>query len=126
MSIKLPSRYEDLDTAFRGKLKPIPDMISMTQRALAAISVSGGLRFLPVYGESGSGKSSAARELGTHLPEVLVVEVTRDAIGSFDALKAFMIKHTEHLRFHKMIVAVVDQYEEAVASRLEIPTQFIE
>jgi hypothetical protein len=99
----------------------------MAQRARRSINVNGGLRFLPVYGESGSGKSSAARELGTHLPAAKVFEVPRIAIGSFEELKGFlreqqMIIPTEY----ELLAAVVDQYEEAVAAKGDIPSQFVE
>lgn len=126
MSIRLPSRYEDLDNAFRGKLRPVPALLDITQKARLSISVSGGLRFLPIYGESGSGKSSAARELGTHLPNVHVSEVSRAALSSFEELKTFMRRQQSLFRESQLFIAVVDQYEEAVAAKGDIPTQFIE
>lgn len=126
MSIRLPSRYEDLDNAFRGKLRPVPALLDIAQKARLGISVSGGLRFLPIYGESGSGKSSAARELGTHLPNVNVAEVPRAALSSLEELKAFMRRQQVYFKESKLLIAVVDQYEEAVVAKGDIPTQFIE
>jgi len=86
--------------------------------------VSGGIRFLPLYGQSGSGKSSAALELATHLPELKVAHLSRDAIEDASVLRteveAALINSREGL------VAVVDQYEEAAAERAAIPTSFVE
>jgi hypothetical protein len=80
MSIKLPSRYEDLDVAFRGRLRPNQDLLTTVKDAFTSMSVSGGIRFLPVYGGSGSGKTSAALELGSHLPDVKVFKLSRLAV----------------------------------------------
>lgn len=126
MSIKLPSRYEDLDSAFRGRLRPVPGLLDLVQKVRRSIAVSGGLRFLPVYGESGSGKSSAAREIGTHLPNTKVLEVPREAITSFEQLKNFMHKQQTLHAAAELLIAVVDQYEEAVASKGDVPSQFVE
>jgi hypothetical protein len=82
MSIRLPSRYEDLDVAFRDHLRPNGALINQVQNAFRSMQVSGGIRLLPVYGKSGSGKSSAALELSTHLPETRVFNLSRDAIES--------------------------------------------
>jgi hypothetical protein len=127
MSIRLPSRYEDLDRAFRGRLRPVPALLDIAQRARRSISVNGGIRFVPIYGESGSGKSSAARELGTHLPAAKVVEVPRIAINSFDELKNFLREQQQTIPTgYELLAAVVDQYEEAVAAKGDIPSQFVE
>lgn len=126
MSIKLPSRYEDLDQAFRGRLRPVPSLLDIAQQARRSMSISGGIRFLPIYGESGSGKSSAARELDTHLPETKVVSLPREAIGSFDELKRFMSEQQNLNPGRELLIAVVDQYEEAVAAKGELPSQFVE
>ena len=80
MTLRLPSRYEDLDTAFRGRLKPNQSLISIVKRAFASMEISGGIRFLPVFGQSGSGKTSAALEIGTHLPELYVEQLPREAV----------------------------------------------
>ena len=86
MSVRLPSRYEDLDTAFRGRLKPNHSLLAVAKAAFAAMEISGGIRFLPVFGESGSGKSSAALEIGTHLPDLHVEQLPRLAIENPGAL----------------------------------------
>lgn len=39
---KLPSRYEDLDIAFRGRLRPDPDLLAGVQSAYQSMQVSGG------------------------------------------------------------------------------------
>lgn len=80
MTIRLPSRYEDLDTAFRGRLKPNQSLLASVKRAFTSMEISGGIRFLPVFGQSGSGKTSAALEIGTHLPELYVEQLPREAI----------------------------------------------
>jgi hypothetical protein len=126
MTLKLPSRYEDLDQAFRGRLKPVPELIDLIQAARRSMAISGGLRFLPLFGESGSGKSSAARELDSHLPETKVLELPRPAIGSFEALKAFLSESQTVHADREALIVVVDQYEEAVAAQGNIPTQFVE
>jgi hypothetical protein len=121
MTLRLPSRYEDLDVAFRGRLRPNAQLIELVKKAFASMQVSGGIRFLPIYGESGSGKTSATLELGTHLPEVRVINLSRDAIESQDRLKSEIRSRDDN-----PIVAVVDQYEEVVAQRENVPTTFIE
>lgn len=127
MSVKLPSRYEDLDQAFRGRLRPVPSLIDEVQKARKSMLISGGLRFLPIFGESGSGKSSAARELGTHLPETRTVELPRSAINSIEALREFLrVQNRAAKNPEQLLIAVVDQYEEAVASRTDLPSQFVE
>lgn len=126
--LKLPSRYEDLDVAFRGRLKANQALLDVVQRSYAAMQVSGGIRFLPIYGESGSGKSSAALELGTHLPEAHVFQLPRSAVESPSELPGVVAaesKKVEHTT-KRLLVAVVDQYEEAVAQRTAVPTSFVE
>lgn len=89
------------------------------------MSVSGGLRFLPVYGKSGSGKSCAARELDTHLPQTRVVELTRQSVQSESALLE-QLRDVGRRDSKKPIIAIIDQYEESVAQAEDIPTQFVE
>lgn len=126
--LKLPSRYEDLDMAFRGRLKPNQELLSLVKSAFAGMQVNGGIRFLPIYGESGSGKSSAALELGTHLPDAHVFQLARSAVESPTTLagvvsaEAARIAHTSK----KLMVAVVDQYEEVAAQKTDIPSTFVE
>lgn len=126
MSIKLPSRYEDLDPAFRGRLKPNRDLITLVQRAHSSMQISGGIRFLPIFGKSGSGKSSAARELATHLPNAKVLELSRKAIISEQALLTEVREAIGRRNKPEVLIAVVDQYEELVADATAIPTKFVE
>lgn len=126
--LKLPSRYEDLDLAFRGRLKPNQELLSLAKTAYASMQLSGGIRFLPIYGESGSGKSSAALELGTHLPEAHVFQLPRLAIESPAELAGVVqaeAQRIEHLS-KQLMVAVVDQYEEAAAQKTAVPSSFVE
>lgn len=126
MATRLPSRYEDLDPAFRGRLRPDRELIKLVQKASGGIGVSGGIRFLPVYGRSGSGKSSAARELSTHLPQTKVIELSRAAIASEAALLEELRGARGRRDVHELVVAVVDQYEENVAQHTALPSQFVE
>lgn len=123
---RLPSRYEDLDPAFRGRLRPNAPLIELVQHAYQSMQVSGGIRFLPIYGQSGAGKSSAALELATHLPEAKVVALTRNAIERRDALEAELRVCRRSMQPGQLLIAVVDQYEEAVAERSGVPTSFVE
>ncbi len=123
---RLPSRYEDLDPAFRGRLRPNAPLIDLVQRSYQSMQVSGGIRFLPIYGQSGTGKSSAALELATHLPEAKVIALSRNAIESRDALEAELRNCRRSMQPSQLLIAVVDQYEEAVAERSGIPTSFVE
>lgn len=124
--VRLPSRYEDLDPAFRGRLRPNAPLIELVQRGFQSMQVSGGVRFLPLYGKSGTGKSSAALELATHLPEARVIAVSRSAIESRERLEAEIWEVRRSMRTNQLLIAVVDQYEESVAERGNIPTAFVE
>jgi hypothetical protein len=124
--VRLPSRYEDLDPAFRGRLRPNAPLIGLVQRAYQSMQVSGGIRFLPIFGRSGTGKSSAAFELATHLPEARVVPVSREAIESREVLEREIKGYRRSMAPAQLLIAVVDQYEEAVAERGNIPTSFVE
>jgi hypothetical protein len=126
MATRLPSRYEDLDPAFRGRLRPNQPLISLVQQAHASMLISGGVRFLPVFGRSGSGKSSAARELSTHLPECRVIELSRAAIASESRLLEELRMSDTFGTSEKLTIAVVDEFEEKVAEKASIPTQFVE
>lgn len=125
MSVRLPSRYEDLDTAFRGRLKPNQPLLAAVKAAFASMEISGGIRFLPVFGESGSGKSSAALEIGTHLPDLHVEQLPRLAIENPGALSDVIKAMTRRAK-GKRLVAVVDQYEEVAAQRNDVPSAFVE
>ncbi|MFJ7288624.1 ATP-binding protein [Curtobacterium sp. NPDC098951] len=126
MSVRLPSRYEDLDPAFRGRLRPNRPLVELVRRAHQRMTVSGGIRFLPIYGRSGSGKSSAARELATHLPESKVLELSRAAILSEAALLQEVRAAIGRRNKPRVLIAVVDQYEENVSDKSSVPTQFVE
>jgi hypothetical protein len=126
MTLKLPSRYEDLDPAFRGRLRPDRDLLELVKSAYSMMRISGGIRFLPLYGESGSGKSCAAWELSSHLPDCEVFELKRDALASRDILESELRRQKLLTNGRKLLVGVVDQYEEQVADRHAIPTQFVE
>ncbi|MEG8222552.1 hypothetical protein OSJ57_18285 [Sphingomonas sp. HH69] len=125
MTISLPSRYEDLDTAFRGRLKPNQPLLEAVKTAFAAMEISGGIRFLPVFGRSGSGKSSATLEIGTHLPELHVEALPREAVENTTALGAALDKMWKRAGTKKL-VAVIDQYEEVAAQRTNVPSAFVE
>lgn len=122
-SVRLPTRYEDLDPTFRRRLRPVPDLIEKVQSSLTSMRRSGGLRFLPMFGESGSGKSCAALELGTHLPECAVFRLTRDEMSSSESLRDALLEHDR--RDSDLVIAIVDQYEEAIADEL-LPARFVE
>ena len=125
MSLKLPSRYENLDVAFRGRLRPNQSLLDLVKRAFASIEISGGIRFLPIYGQSGSGKTSASFELGTHLPELHVEQLPREAIEDTAVLSASLDSITKRSKGRK-IVAIIDQYEEVAAQKTAIPSNFVE
>lgn len=125
MSLRLPSRYEDLDTAFRGRLKPNHSLLSLVKQAFASMEIGGGIRFLPVFGKSGSGKTSAALEIGTHLPELFVQLLPRSAIEEPAKLDEALIRMQKDARGRK-IVAVIDQYEEVAAQKTAVPSSFVE
>ncbi|WP_380278660.1 hypothetical protein [Kitasatospora purpeofusca] len=90
------------------------------------MQITGGIRFLPIFGRSGSGKSSAARELATHLPECKVVELTRSAIASEAALLEELRAVDGYRNQSQLIIAVIDQFEERVAEKTALPSQFVE
>lgn len=89
------------------------------------MDISGGIRFLPVFGSSGSGKTSAALEVGTHLPQVLVDRLPREAIESPEKLDE-ALRVMERRAKGRRIVAVIDQYEEVSAQKTAIPSTFVE
>ncbi|GED57172.1 ATP-binding protein [Brevibacillus formosus] len=123
--IRLPSRYEDLDESYKGRLSPNEKLLSLINRAQKSMQINGGIRFLPIYGESGAGKSCAAREISTHIPSVRTFVLERKEIESKDELINRVVYERERNE-SKILVAVIDQYEENVADREKIPTKFIE
>jgi adenylate kinase family enzyme len=124
MKISLPSRYEDLEEAYRGRLVPNIHLNQVVQKAIKSMSISGGIRFLPIYGESGSGKSCASREIDRHLPDTHVFLVDRNEIE--DGNKLLERVNKERIRNNICLIGVIDQFEEQVSGREGIPTQFIE
>lgn len=123
--ISLPSRYEDLDEAYRGRLVPNTVLLTLINQASKSMAISGGIRFLPVYGESGAGKTSAVREVSTHIPGTYTFLLQREEIENKDMLLE-RIKIEKLYNLDKMLIAVIDQYEEGVVGRETIPTQFVE
>ncbi|MCP1182939.1 ATP-binding protein [Paenibacillus sp. 1781tsa1] len=125
ITISLPSRYEDLDTAYRGRLVPNSNLLSIINTANKSIQISGGIRFLPMYGESGAGKTSAVREISTHIPSTYTFQLNREEIESKE--KLFERVQIEKIyNIDKLLIAIIDQYEEGVVGRETIPTQFVE
>lgn len=125
MRIVLPSRYESLDEAYRGRLIPNHDLLSLMNKANKSMMISGGIRFLPLYGESGAGKTSAAREISTHIPSAHTFVLDREEIEQRDQLVNRIIHEKNHNQ-GKILVAIIDQYEENVVGKERIPTQFVE
>lgn len=125
MKISLPTRYEDLDQAYKGKLTPNQDLIALVNKAYKSMSISGGIRFLPIFGKSGVGKSCASRELGTHMPDVSTFVLDRKEIESSEQLLK-RIRQERAMTDKKVLVAIVDQYEENVQGKERIPSQFVE
>ncbi|UCN16199.1 ATP-binding protein [Cellulomonas iranensis] len=123
---KLPARYEDLDPSFRGRLRPNGQLNDLIQAAYRGMQVSGGLRFLPLYGRSGSGKSSAARELATHLEGTKVVELPRAAVEDRDELLRVLDGAWGRSEHPQLMIAIVDQFEDTVPDPRSIPIQFVE
>lgn len=122
---RLPSRYEDIDTSYRGRLLPNNQLLSLVDMAKKSMNISGGIRFLPIYGKSGSGKSCASHEIGTHLPETYVFSLDKDEIESREyLLKRIDIEKTNAAG--RLLIAIIDQYEENVLGKEKIPSQFIE
>lgn len=125
MALRLPSRYEDLDDAFRGRLSPNAEWLALIKRSFASMEVNGGIRFIPIFGESGSGKSSAALEVGSHLPEIRVIRLDRQRIESADSLIT-EIRLGLVLKPKRYLLYVIDQYEEVAAEREDLPRRFVE
>ena len=66
------------------------------------------------------GKSCAAREISTHLPEVKTFELDRNQIESKSKLLDKVMLEKEKNK-GKILVAIIDQYEENVAEKGKIP-----
>jgi hypothetical protein len=121
VTVELPSRYEDLRPEFRAQLRPNRSLIEMVKAAHRRMRVSGGVRFLPVFAPSGAGKTSAALELATHLPSVQVHVLQPEVIEGTVPLSDALPESSADL-----LIAVIDQFEEGVARREDIPTRFME
>lgn len=122
---RLPSRYEDLDESFKGSLRPNDELLEICKSSFSSMRISGGIRFLPIFGKSGSGKSSASLEIGTHIPDYEVRKVSRESIYNPEKLEAEFGGNL----FSKLtspLIAVVDQFEENAADKDEIPKNFVE
>ncbi len=127
MSIRLPSRYEDLDEEYRSKLRPVPRLNALIQRAYASMQVSGGIRFLPIFGQSGCGKTCAACELSTHIPSSHLELLTDEQLTlPTDELTGHLCRRIDLFSQRDLFIWVIDQYEEKVRSSEAIPTEFIE
>lgn len=124
--VSIPSRYEDLSSEFRERLKPIPELLELVNETFTSISTSGGIRFLPIFGESGSGKSCATLEIASHMPNCRVRTVPSDLVVNSRKLEDYIILNQRGLNASNLLILVIDQYEEQVASRGPIPSQFVE
>ena len=122
---RLPSQFEDLDDEFKGRLRPNKALIALVKSASSSMKVEGGVRFAPIFGESGSGKSSATIQLGTHLPAYEVKVLSAAALESTDALNAEISDH-RYDPSGKPLIAVIDQFEETAAEKAAIPSNFVE
>ncbi|MDG4652475.1 hypothetical protein, partial [Chryseobacterium arthrosphaerae] len=107
--MRLPSRYEDLQEAYKGRLLPNKGLIDKIKSAVKSIEINGGIRFLPVYGESGSGKSSATIELKTHLPETHTFLLEKEEISDKEKLIE-RILHEYRYNLGKILIPIVDQF----------------
>jgi len=123
--MKLPSRYEDLNESYKGRLIPNSELIEKIKSANKSISINGGIRFLPIYGESGSGKSCSTIELKTHLPTTHTFVLEKNEISNKESLLE-RILHEKKYNVDKILIPIIDQFEENVAGKENIPTQFIE
>ncbi|MGM1030134.1 MAG: ATP-binding protein [Actinomycetota bacterium] len=122
----LPARYEDLDPSFRGRLRPSSELKALVQQAYRSMKVSGGVRFLPLFGRSGSGKSSAARELETHLEGSRVVELSRADVEDEATLLSTIERAWGNTKHPELLIAIVDQFEDSVMDRASVPVKFVE
>lgn len=122
---KLPSRYEDIDTSYRGRLLPNNQLLCLVDMAKKSMQINGGIRFLPIYGKSGSGKSCASHEIDTHLPKTYVFSLDKNEIES----REHLLKRIAAEKINaegRLLIAIIDQYEENVLGKEKIPSQFIE
>ena len=126
MIVRLPSRYEDLHESYRGRLVPNSNLLTLVDSGFKSMRISGGIRFLPVFGESGSGKSCAAREIDSHMPQTRVFVLDRNEIENTDALIERVRLEKKKIEQDELLIGVVDQFEEIVSSKADIPTQFVE
>lgn len=123
--MKLPSRYEDLDDAYKGRIVPNLELIDIVKKADKAIRISGGIRFIPLFGGSGSGKSCASIELSTHLPNTHTFILNPEEIEDKGKLLQRVFKEQKY-NDNKILIPIIDQFEENVSGKESIPSQFIE
>lgn len=108
MKLRLPSRYEDIDTTYRGRLLPNPELLAPIDN-----------------GNSGSGKSCATNEISTHLPSTHIFSLDKEEIEEKEKLLSCI--ELENIKSHgKLLIGIIDQYEENVSGKEKIPTQFVE
>ena len=125
MAPVLPSRYEDLAEAYRGRLAPNQFLLDRIQGGIKSMAISKGIRFLPIFGNSGSGKSCATREISVHLPDTHAFVLRRSEIESPDALCS-RINEEGRTSSRQHLIAIVDQFEEVAKGKEAIPSQFVE
>lgn len=123
--MKLPSRYEDLDEAYKGRIIPNSKLIETVKKAEKGIRINGGIRFLPIFGASGSGKSCSSLELRTHLPNIHTFLIKSNEIENKDVLLEKILWEHKY-NSDKILVPIIDQFEENVSGKEKIPSQFIE
>jgi hypothetical protein len=76
--MRLPSCYEDLDVAYRGKLTNNQTLNAAVPISIRPMRVNGGIRFLTTYRISQLSQSSAASELAPPVPVTVLLQ-NRDA-----------------------------------------------
>lgn len=121
---RLPSRFENLDPRFHVHLIPDRPLLNVTRSTIAAMHVAGGVRLLPVYGASGSGKTSAAMQLRSLSTEFQVFALEHDLISQGGLAQA--VKREQNRRpGERACVGIIDQYEESVGDRNELVARFV-
>lgn len=120
--MKLPNRYEDLDVAFRARLRPNRKLLDLIKSSFKSIEISGGLRFLPIFGLSGSGKTSASLEISTHLPDTQTIKFDKSEIENVTLLRKKILS----VKTNVPTIFVVDQFEEVSSNKEGLPGEIIE
>jgi len=81
---------------------------------------------LPIFGESGSGKSCATLQIERHMPNCRVRLVPTEVVDNRNLLEKYISTEQRGLDSSNMLILVIDQYEEQVATRLQTPSRFVE